>query len=109
MQKTILTMLTAITPSGMLVMGCKKDSVTTAITTNPTITGFFPASGVVGTTVVITGTNFSIAAASNTVSFNGVATTVVTASASQLTVTVPTIVAKDLLLLVTIPPYNTDL
>ena len=36
MQKIIFTMLTAVTLSGMLVMGCKKDSVTTATTASTT-------------------------------------------------------------------------
>jgi len=65
-------------------------TVTTATSSNPTITSFTPTSGVVGTTVTITGTNFSTTAASNTVTFNGTAATVTAATATQLTVTVPT-------------------
>lgn len=56
----------------------------------PTITSFTPTAGVVGTTVVITGTNFDPLAANNVVNFNGVtANTPTVASATSLTVTVP--------------------
>jgi Metallo-peptidase family M12/Secretion system C-terminal sorting domain/IPT/TIG domain len=54
----------------------------------PTITSFTPTSGPVGTSVVITGTNFTGATA---VSFNNVAATTFTVnSATQITATVPT-------------------
>jgi len=57
----------------------------------PTITSFLPDTGPIGTTVTITGTNFDPVAANNTVKFNGVdAETPSTASATSLTVTVPT-------------------
>ncbi|GAB3579004.1 hypothetical protein GCM10027345_18520 [Hymenobacter daeguensis] len=53
----------------------------------PTITSFTPGSGPVGTSVIITGTNFIAPA---TVSFNGTAATgVVINSATQITVPVP--------------------
>lgn len=56
----------------------------------PTITSFTPASGPIGTTVTITGTNFDGIAANNIVKFNGVnAATPSAASANSLTVTVP--------------------
>ena len=55
----------------------------------PTITSFSPASGPIGTTVTITGTNFSSTAASNIVYFGAVKATVSAASATSLTVTVP--------------------
>lgn len=55
----------------------------------PTITSFTPASGVIGTTVTITGTKFSTTLASNEVKINGISTVVTTASATQLKVTVP--------------------
>jgi hypothetical protein len=54
-----------------------------------TVTGFSPTSGVAGTSVNITGTNFSTTLADNVVKFNGVAATVSTATTTQLTVTVP--------------------
>jgi YD repeat-containing protein len=51
--------------------------------------GFTPASGPVGTTVLIQGQGFSTTPASNTVQFNGVNATVTAATATTLTVTVP--------------------
>jgi YD repeat-containing protein len=53
------------------------------------IIGFSPRVGAAGTTVTISGTGFSATPASNTVTFNGVSATVVTASENQLVVTVP--------------------
>lgn len=56
----------------------------------PSITSFSPATGSIGTTVTITGTNFDPVAANNTVAFNGVtAVTPSAASITSLTVTVP--------------------
>jgi hypothetical protein len=66
-------------------------TVTTASTSSsPTITSFSPTSGVVGTAVTISGTNFSTTAANNVVTFNGIQATVTVATATSLTVTVPT-------------------
>jgi YD repeat-containing protein len=48
-----------------------------------------PARGEVGSTVMIEGTGFSTTPGSNTVKFNGTATTVTAASATSLTVKVP--------------------
>jgi hypothetical protein len=55
----------------------------------PTITGFSPASGAVGTTVTITGTNFNTTLASNAVFFGQSRAAVVSATATSLSVTVP--------------------
>lgn len=55
----------------------------------PTITNFTPASGPVGTTVTITGTNFNTTLANNIVYFGATKATVTAATATQLTVTVP--------------------
>ncbi len=52
----------------------------------PTVSSFSPASGVVGASVVITGTNFTGATA---VSFNGTAATFTVDSATQITAPVP--------------------
>ena len=52
----------------------------------PAISGLSPASGTVGTLVVITGTNFTGATA---VSFNGTAATFTVNSSTQITTTVP--------------------
>ena len=56
----------------------------------PTITSFSPTSGAVGSTVTITGTGFNSTAANNIVYFGGVKANVTGATATQITVTVPT-------------------
>lgn len=71
--------------------GCKKsDDPLNPATPPPTITRFSPASGTEGTSVTITGTNFSTTASGNTVKFNGTPATVSAATATSLTVNVPT-------------------
>jgi hypothetical protein len=55
----------------------------------PTITNFLPTSGVVGTTVTITGTNFNATVAQNVVYFGATKATVTVASTTSLTVTIP--------------------
>lgn len=52
-------------------------------------TGFSPTSGIVGTTVTITGENFDASPAANVVTFNGTAASVSAATTTALTVTVP--------------------
>lgn len=69
-----------------LVISCSKDD---NVTPAPSITSFTPGSGTAGSSVIITGANFSATAASNTVMFNGTAATVTAATTTQLTVTVP--------------------
>ncbi|HVU96941.1 MAG TPA: FG-GAP-like repeat-containing protein [Puia sp.] len=56
----------------------------------PVITGFSPHSGPVGSTVTITGTNFSPTASANIVFFGSVKANVTAATATSLTVAVPT-------------------
>ncbi|HEX9514402.1 MAG TPA: FG-GAP-like repeat-containing protein [Puia sp.] len=60
-----------------------------AILPPPTISSFSPTSGSIGTTVTITGTNFSPVASQNIVYFGSVRGIVATATATQLTVQVP--------------------
>jgi uncharacterized protein (TIGR03437 family) len=55
----------------------------------PAITTINPATATAGTSVTITGTNFNPTIANDVVKFNGTVATVTTASATQLTVTVP--------------------
>lgn len=55
----------------------------------PTITSFSPASGPIGTTVTIAGTNFSTTPANNIVYFGAVRSNVTSATITQLVVTVP--------------------
>jgi hypothetical protein len=62
--------------------------VDAAVASPPTITNFSPTSGNVGSSVTITGTNFSTTPANNTVTFNGVAATVTASTANSITVTV---------------------
>ncbi len=54
-----------------------------------TISGFSPAAGSAGRQVTLAGSGFSTTPASNAVAFNGTAATVVSATATQLIVTVP--------------------
>jgi hypothetical protein len=56
----------------------------------PAITSFAPLSGPIGTTVTITGSNFSTTPSSNVVYFGAAKATVSAASTTSLTVTVPT-------------------
>jgi hypothetical protein len=55
----------------------------------PTIQSFSPTAGLIGTTVTITGTNFSSTASDNIVFFGSVRTNVISATPTTLTVTVP--------------------
>lgn len=55
----------------------------------PTVSGFSPTSGAVGTSVTITGTNFVPSLAGNTVTFSNIAATVTAATATSITATVP--------------------
>lgn len=74
----------------LLWSGCKNsDEVHNPIIPAPTITEFSPTSGSAGTSVTITGTNFSTAAANNVVMFNGTTATVSAATGTSLTVSVP--------------------
>jgi hypothetical protein len=89
------TQIAATVPS--LAAGCYTISVTTSAGTGnsstcftvpspPTITGFSPGSGTVGTSVTITGTNFTGATA---VKFNGFISSFTVNSATQIAATVP--------------------
>lgn len=70
--------------------GCEEsDDPGSPGTASPTLTSFSPTSGTAGTSVTLTGTNFSTTVASNTVKFNGTAATVSAATATSLTVSVP--------------------
>ena len=62
--------------------------------TTPSITSFSPANAKCKETVTINGTNFDPIPAGNTVKFRGVAATVLTATATKLTVEVPSGIAN---------------
>ncbi|HEX4264742.1 MAG TPA: FG-GAP-like repeat-containing protein [Verrucomicrobiae bacterium] len=64
-------------------------SATLNVVEVPVITSFNPASGIVGTNVTIAGFNFSSNAADNVVYFGAVQAAVTSASATNLTVSVP--------------------
>ena len=64
-------------------------SQTITVAGPPTITSFAPSSGNVGTSVVITGTNFNATPSNNIVYFGAVKAVVTAASATSLTATVP--------------------
>ena len=65
-------------------------SATTSVSTSPTIASLNPASGVPGTSVTITGTNFGSTQGTSTVTFNGgVAATPTSWSAASIVVPVP--------------------
>lgn len=55
----------------------------------PTISNISPTSGPEGETVIITGTKFSAIALENSVSFNGTAATVTSATATTITTSIP--------------------
>lgn len=64
-------------------------SATPAVMIVPVITAVAPVSGNIGTTITITGNHFDATPGNNVVHFGAVSTSVVTASATQLTVNVP--------------------
>ena len=57
---------------------------------SPSIATLNPTSGIVGTAVTITGTNFGSTQGTSTVTFNGTAATITTWSATSIATTVPT-------------------
>lgn len=61
--------------------------VTTA--TSPVITSFNPASGTVGESVTLTGTNFDTTPTNNIVKFNGTSATINSSTSTQITTVVP--------------------
>ena len=55
----------------------------------PSISGFSPTRALAGTSITVTGQNFSPVAANNTVKFNGIAAIVTASSGTQLIATLP--------------------
>ena len=87
--KSIIYTLLMLAGLSAFITACKKDPdpvVTPAVTT---VTGISPATAPAGSTVVITGTNFSTTLTSNTVTIGGTPVTVVSATPTQLVVIVP--------------------
>jgi hypothetical protein len=90
------TQLTVVVPAGatsgsitVTTNGMTATSTSFTVIPPPTITTINPTSGLPGSNVTITGTNFNGSPAANTVKFNGVAATVSTASSTELVVVVP--------------------
>lgn len=69
--------------------GIASNGLTFTVTTAPTLTSLSPASGVVGTSVTILGTNFGATKGTSTVRFNGVTGTPTSWSATNIVVPVP--------------------
>jgi len=65
-------------------------SITRYSTTQVSLLSFTPTSGPVGTQVTISGSNFSATGSKDSVTFNGTAATIVSASTTTLAVSVPT-------------------
>jgi hypothetical protein len=75
-----------------ITIGCNTVTSSTNFTISsvlPTITSFTPSSGPISTVVTITGTNFSVTPANNTVRFNGTLATATSSSATSITTSVP--------------------
>jgi CHU_C Type IX secretion signal domain/IPT/TIG domain len=75
-----------VTVAGNTATSTTNFTVTTPL---PIITSFTPISGLVSTTVTITGTNFSTTPANNTIKFNGTTSVVTASTATSITTTVP--------------------
>jgi hypothetical protein len=72
------------------VSGLVSNGVPFTLITPPTITSLSPASGLVGTSVTLTGTNFGASQGNSTVTFNGTSATPTSWSATQIVASVPT-------------------
>jgi hypothetical protein len=66
-----------------------EETYAVTVAPTPSVTGFTPASGPVGTAVTITGTNFNVTPANNVVKFNGVTAIVTASTTTNITATVP--------------------
>lgn len=91
------TSLTAVVPPGastgkitVVVNGLAVSSSSDfTVLIPPTITSFNPISGIVGSVVTISGTNFDLTASNNQVTFNGVSAQVISSTSTTITVQVP--------------------
>ena len=91
------TSITAPVPIGattgnvvVTVGGVASNGISFSVTIpTPSITNLNPASGVIGTSVTITGTNFGASQGTSTVTFNGLATTPTSWSATSIAAPVP--------------------
>jgi gliding motility-associated-like protein len=86
LRNLLIFLLVAVTTFSV---GKTHDNIHLMVPASPTITNFSPLSGPVGTSVIITGTNFNTITTSNIVFFGATRATVTAASEISLTVTVP--------------------
>lgn len=89
LQNLVFSLLTIVISSPMHSNELEVVVTENILLLSPSITSFFPTSGIKGTTVNIIGSNFSATLAENVVTFNGVVATVTNASSENLTVLVP--------------------
>ncbi len=85
---TVVLLILAVSVS------CSKDEPNPVLTpvvptVVPTITAIDPTNGTVGTEVTFTGTNFSSTVSENAITFNGITSTVISSSTTQLLAVVP--------------------
>ncbi|MBT9546285.1 MAG: IPT/TIG domain-containing protein [Candidatus Sericytochromatia bacterium] len=73
-----------------LAEGATQNVTITATPATPTITGLSTSTGTIGSSLTITGTNFHSSISGNVVKFGSTNATVTAASATSLTITVPT-------------------
>jgi sugar lactone lactonase YvrE len=89
-KKQTLALLTPLITLFFIVIiafeGCKKNGNTPP---TATISGFSPMADTIGATITLTGSNFSTPSANDIVKFNGVTSTVLSATSTELTVKVP--------------------
>jgi len=92
MLKYLMISLTLL--SFILITGCGSNSTSSTggstAGSSPTITRIMPLSAPVGSTVIITGTNFSTVNSNNAVRFNGTTAVVTSCTSTQIIVAVPT-------------------
>nr|WP_299337896.1 IPT/TIG domain-containing protein [Allomuricauda sp.] len=89
--KKIIYLSAILLSAGLIALSCSKDdgSENDPATEAPTISKIDPAQGPVGQVVTIEGSNFSATESQNTVTFGAATAVPNTATATQLTVTVP--------------------
>jgi len=83
------TQLISVTANGLTSYSATPFTVTAPPSDPPVITSFSPTSGVAGTTVTIDGSNFSTLTSNNIVKFGSVQAMIMTATSTELTVSVP--------------------
>jgi hypothetical protein len=88
--KRFLCVIVCVVATALLVNGCKKSSnKPTGAGSDPLPTSFFPASGLVYSTVTINGSGFDTVKSDNAVTINGIKADVLNVTPTQIIVTVP--------------------